>query len=133
MRFASQKNDIYMMDDTANCKTCKALVWKDDVPNKKTGNCWKCEIKKLQDEKGRLEIECARLTSENERLDKARCGTVDAYFKTIKRLKVIAFYFDDPNVREAIEAWLEWSEDGIDWVDPPEKVDNCLSRLEKIE
>lgn len=34
--------------ETVNCATCKALVWEVDVPVKATGNCWRCEVKRLQ-------------------------------------------------------------------------------------
>ena len=34
-------------EGTTNCATCGTLVWKTDVPSKKTGNCWHCEIKRL--------------------------------------------------------------------------------------
>lgn len=33
--------------NTVNCATCKALIWEDDVPIKKSGNCWRCEVKRL--------------------------------------------------------------------------------------
>lgn len=33
---------------TENCATCKALVWETDVPTKTTGNCWRCEVRRLQ-------------------------------------------------------------------------------------
>jgi len=32
--------------DTTNCNTCGALVYRIDVPSKKTGNCWRCEVKR---------------------------------------------------------------------------------------
>lgn len=28
-------------------RVCAALVYKADVPTKKTGNCWRCEVKRL--------------------------------------------------------------------------------------
>jgi len=34
-------------EGTANCSTCGALVWEINIPTKKTGNCWRCEVKRL--------------------------------------------------------------------------------------
>jgi len=44
------------MSATTNCATCRALVWTTDVPDKKTGNCWRCEVKRLQRRLAALEF-----------------------------------------------------------------------------
>ena len=43
-------------EGTTHCasETCGALVWKIDVPSKRTGNCWRCEVKRLNAEVKRL-------------------------------------------------------------------------------
>ena len=32
-----------------NCRSCKTLVWHVDIPSFKTGNCWRCEVERLND------------------------------------------------------------------------------------
>lgn len=33
---------------TVNCQGCQALIWRADVANARTGNCTRCELKRLQ-------------------------------------------------------------------------------------
>lgn len=47
-----------MSGDVTNCRTCKALVYALTVPTKSTGNCWRCEVKRLQ---GMLDSVCKEL------------------------------------------------------------------------
>jgi len=37
-------------EGTTNCATCGTLVYQTEVPTKKNGNCWRCEIKRLKKE-----------------------------------------------------------------------------------
>jgi len=54
--------------NTTNCKMCETLVYETDIPTKRTGNCWRCEIERLRSEIARLEqeLETCRIKS-NER------------------------------------------------------------------
>lgn len=39
---------------TVNCKSCGALVYDHDIPSKKTGYCWRCQVHYLTAENKRL-------------------------------------------------------------------------------
>jgi hypothetical protein len=38
-----------------HCRSCQALVYKTDVPTKRSGCCWRCEVKRLNDRLAELE------------------------------------------------------------------------------
>jgi hypothetical protein len=55
-----QKAGGTMTTETTNCVTCGALVYVTDVPSKLTGNCWRCEVKRLKafcDDRSKFERE----------------------------------------------------------------------------
>ena len=102
------------------------MVWVVDVPTKKTGLCWRCHVKFLTEEN-------KNFREQLENVKKERDGGAFALFETIARLKIIVLYFDKPEVKKAVEAWLEWDEDGVDWLNPPAMVDEELEKLEHFK
>ena len=130
--------------ETTNCKKCGVLVYETDIPSKKNGFCWRCEVERLNavedaeesmraaniqmvEEINHLKEEKAALEEENERLRHTA-------FETCHRMQLIVLYYGQPEVQAAVDAWLEPDEDGgSNWFNPPAGVDENLEKLEHFK
>jgi len=129
--------------ETTNCKDCGALVYVTDVPSKKTGNCWRCEVKRLKSVDHAFKSQKAanlQLVQENEQLKEELATakkTIDghcyALFETCYRMQLIVMYYGTPEVQAAVDAFLGDYEDGMDWFNPPPAVDENLEKLEHFK
>jgi len=132
------------MQETTNCKKCGALVYVADVPSKKSGFCWRCEVKRLNAvehaEKSmraanlQLVAEIKQLKEEKSALEEENERLRYTAFETCHRMQLIVLYYGRPEVQAAIDAWLEPDEDGgSDWFNPPPGVDENLEKLEHFK
>ena len=131
------------MPETVNCNACGALTWATDIPSKKTGFCWRCEIKRLN------HVDCAqksmkaanvKLVDEIEELrENLAMATRDldhhktALFVTAARLRVLLFHFSSVEVEAAVATWLEGNGGEIDLLNPPKEVDEMFKKLEPLD
>lgn len=119
-----------MMSEPVNCKHCKTLVWATDIPSKKTGFCWRCEIKRIQSISKQFSDQNEGLRNDIEVVARERDQYKKALFKTITRLRVLLFFFSSVEVETAVARWLEGEEGKMDLLNPPSVVDEMLQELE---
>lgn len=129
--------------ETKNCEECGVLVYETDII-KKSGLCWRCEIKRLKSvehaEKSMratnhlLLAEIDSLKKDKESLEHQLSSRSKTLYLTVARMKLVILYCDRPEVKEAIAAWLEPDEDGgLDWLNPPPAVDEALEKIERYK
>lgn len=118
------------MSETVNCKYCRTLIWTTDVPSKKSGFCWRCEIKRLESISKQFSDQNEGLRADIEIVAKDRDRYKKALFKTVTRLRVLLFYFSSSEVETAVARWLEGDEGKMDLLNPPSVVDELLQELD---
>lgn len=120
------------MSETVNCSECGTLVWATDIPSKRTGFCWRCEIKRLQTINEQFDEQNEELRASLAMVTKERDYYSSSLFVTLERIRYILFYYYRPEVTEAIVMWREWK-DGIDLLNPPPQVDEIFEKLEPLK
>jgi len=128
---------------TTNCKECRTLVYETDIPSKKSGLCWRCELDRLKNvqhaEKSMratndmLLAEIESLKKDKSSLQQQLNAQTYKLFETCNRLQFIVMYNGEPEVKAAIDAFLGDHEDGMDWLNPPPEVDENLEKLENFK